>query len=615
MCGIAGIIAYNPGQAAVQRVKNMTDALAHRGPDGAACWSAPGGGAILGHRRLSIIDLSERAAQPMHYLDRYTIVHNGEIYNYRELKATLEKQGYAFRSQSDTEVILAAYDGWGAACLDHFDGMFAFAIWDEKEQVLFAARDRFGEKPFYYCTDKEQFLFASEIKALWAAGIPRAMNERMLFNYITIGYVQNPQDPGETFYQHIYKLPARSFLRYQAREQALSIQTYWDIDLDHVDPSVSEAGAAAQLKELLSLSVSRRLRSDVPVGTSLSGGLDSSTVLACILQAAERPATLQTFSAIFPGFSRDESEGIGIMAGSMGIANHPIQPVAEDLLNDFETICYHQDEPFQSASVIAQFKVFELARQHGVTVLLDGQGADEILGGYFKYYPWYWRELYRHNKPLLREELKQAARAGQEGQWTWQNRLAARLPHMAEAWQVRQRGRQQKKQEDLTRDFTGTYGISHYQMPHIPTLNGVLYYNTFLNGLEELLRYADRNSMAHGREVRLPFLYHELAAFVFSLPASYKIRDGYTKWLLRKTMEPVLPAPIVWQKNKIGFEPPQQSWMEDKRVAGRIQEAKKVLVGKGVLKPAALDKKIQPQEVPAADNFDWRYLVAGTLLQ
>lgn len=612
MCGIAGIVAIDPAQASEHCVAAMTDVLAHRGPDGEELWSSPEGHVVLGHCRLSIIDLSLVAAQPMHYGDRYTIVYNGEIYNYRELKNILQQQGYHFRSLSDTEVVLAAYDAWGVECLQQFDGMFAFAIWDEHRKQLFAARDRFGEKPFFYYIDKGQFIFASEMKALWAAGVEKTMNERMLFNYLTLGYVQNPRDAGETFYKGIAKLPAHHFLLYDIRQEVLTLQSYWDIDLDNT-AVINERDAVQQLRELLSLSVGRRLRSDVPVGTSLSGGLDSASVLACMQQAAERPSMLQSFSAVFPGFGRDESAQIAVTAGRFGIANHQVQPGADDLIRDFEHICYHQEEPFQSASITAQFQVFALAKQHGVTVLLDGQGADEVLGGYTKYYSWYWRELYRQNRSLLRAEVQQAGAQGKR--WNWQQMLAAQLPYFAETYLVRQRGQQQRRQGDLTRDFVSEYGISYYDVPHIPTLNGALYYNTFLNGLEELLRYADRNAMAHSREVRLPFLSHELVAFVFSLPARYKIRDGYTKWILRKSMEPVLPPAIVWRKDKVGFEPPQQLWMQDKRLVAFIREAKSTLVKKGILKPGVVDKKIQPQETHAADNFDWRYLVAGTLLQ
>jgi asparagine synthase (glutamine-hydrolysing) len=613
MCGIAGIIATDPGLVTAQRMKGMTDAIAHRGPDGEACWLSPGGNTVLGHRRLSIIDLSATGAQPMHYAGRYTIVYNGEIYNYLELKQSLQQKGYSFHSQSDTEVILAAYAAYGADCLGLFDGMFAFAIWDEQEQMLFAARDRFGEKPFYYYKDEQQLVFASEMKALWAAGIPREMNEEMLFNYITLGYVQDPGNTGATFYKTIHKLPARSFLVYNLHKDALTEQVYWEPAIQATGIAVSEDEAAEKLKALLSASVNRRLRSDVPVGTSLSGGLDSTSILAFICQANEQPAAFKTFSAVFPGFSRDESGRIQLISEAFGVANYQVQPDADSLLHDLEAICYHQEEPFQSASIAAQYKVFELAKQQGVTVLLDGQGADETMAGYPKYYEWYWRELYRGNKPLLHHELAQAKDVG--GQWDWKNKLRAAYPAWADAWLVRQRSRLQRRHPDLAPEFTHQFGVSHYDIPAIPTLNGALYYNTFLNGLEELLQYADRNSMAYGREVRLPFLNHELVEFIFSLPAGYKIRQGYTKWLLRKSMNNLLPHEIVWRREKTGFEPPQQSWMQDKRVADCIQESKKVLVHKGVLNAGVLHKKNQPHDAHAADSFDWRYLVAGTLLR
>lgn len=615
MCGIAGIIAAHPGLVSEQAVTAMTDVLAHRGPDGAGCWLSPGGRVGLGHRRLSIIDLSIQAAQPMHYLGRYSIVYNGELYNYRELRATLLQKGYSFFTQSDTEVILAAFAAWGTHCLDHFDGMFAFAIWDEQEQRLFAARDRFGEKPFYYHIDDRRFLFASEMKALWAGGVDRRMEAPMLYNYLTLGYIQDPGDTGATFYQEIRKLPARAFLVYDLHKKELSQHTYWDIPLHDPGPRYTEPEAIGQLEALLSQSVERRLRSDVAVGTSLSGGLDSGSVLSCMTRAAGRPASLQSFSAVFPGFARDEGKAITAVAHHLGAVNYQVHPSADDLVDHFERICYHLEEPFQSASVVAQYRVFERARQQGVTVLLDGQGADELLGGYSKYYPWYWRELFLHNKPLLRQELAQAGGSALEASWGWKEQLAARWPHWATTWLTRRRSRQQSAHPHLTRDFVQASGRSHYALPHIPTLNGVLYYNTFLNGLEELLQYADRNSMAHSREVRLPFLSHELAGFAFSLPAGFKIREGYTKWVLRRAMESRLPAAIVWRKDKIGFEPPQQSWMLDPRVQEYMYHARSVLVDLGILRSSVLNKKIQPQATHAAENFDWRYFVAGILLQ
>ena len=229
MCGIAGILSSDPGQISGDRLKKMTDTLAHRGPDGSATWVNGQGQVGLGHRRLSIIDLSAAAAQPMHYLDRYTIIHNGEIFNYLELRAFLGSKGYVFSTRSDTETILAAYDYYGSECLQHFEGMFAFAIWDEKEKKLFIARDRFGEKPLFFFHDREQFLFASEMKALWAAGVKKEANKKMVFNFMTLGYTQNPSDGSETFYHDIFKLPARSMLLYDAVKREWRTSVYWNM--------------------------------------------------------------------------------------------------------------------------------------------------------------------------------------------------------------------------------------------------------------------------------------------------------------------------------------------------------------------------------------------------
>ena len=214
----------------------------------------------------------------MDYLGRYTIIHNGEIYNYQELKEELREKGYSFQSKTDTEVIVAAYDCWQEECLSHFDGMFAFAIWDEKKRELFAARDRFGEKPFFYFYDQQRFLFASEMKALWAAGIDKTPNQKMLFNFITIGYTDNPSRPEETFYEGIQKLPPASYLKFSLVYFQFTIKTYWELDPETQDKDITDDEAIEEFNHLFTQSVKRRLRSDLPVGTSLSGGLDSSSV-------------------------------------------------------------------------------------------------------------------------------------------------------------------------------------------------------------------------------------------------------------------------------------------------------------------------------------------------
>jgi asparagine synthase (glutamine-hydrolysing) len=488
--------------------------------------------------------------------------------------------------------------------------MFAFAIWDDRTQRLFIARDRFGEKPLFFYHDEQELLFASEIKALWAAGIKKEKNPRMIFNFLTIGYTQNPANGSETFFQNISRLPARSFLTYHPATGTLEISAYWDIEAGNIQPMKEEL-AIDRFSQLLDASVHRRLRSDVSVGTSLSGGLDSSAIVACILRQEERPERLASFSALFPGFEKDESAYIRSMTGRFALESFSTTPTAADLIRDFERLVHHQEEPFLSSSIYAQFNVYALAARHSVKVLLDGQGADEVLAGYHKYHSWYWQELYRNDKKAFVLELEAARESGVSDRWTWKNRLAAHLPVYAGLFLKKQRSAQQRRSSDLSRDFVREFGVSYYDIPHIDKLSGILYYNTFMNGMEELLRYADRNSMAHGVEIRLPFLDHSLVEFVFSLPSHFKIREGWTKWLLRQSMEDLLPAEIVRRRDKTGFEPPQRLWMQDATLQEYIHEARRGLVKQGILLPGVLQKKIQPQDVHAAENRDWRYLVTA----
>ena len=603
----------------------MTGALAHRGPDGEGLWQNDNGIVQLGHRRLSIIDLSKAAAQPMHFIpssskrwaggNHYTIVHNGEIYNYIEIRMELEKEGYSFHTQSDTEVILAAYDCWNDQCIEHFDGMFAFAIWDEKEQELFAARDRFGEKPFFYHFNKEEFVFASEMKALWAAGVERKANLQMLFNYITIGYVDNPERPEETFFENIFKLPAASRLYYKPATGELIIEKYWDIDTTTRNRKISEAEAIAQFQKLFTTSVERRLRSDVSLGTSLSGGLDSSSIVAVIRGLPSSDSRLQTFTASFPGFEKDELPFSAKIASKFGIPQHICSVTDQNLIDDWEKFLYHQEEPVGSSSAFAQYKVFNLAKQHNVTVLLDGQGADETLAGYHKYYKWYWQELFQKRKLMYSGEIAAARKLGIVEKFDFKNFLASLFPDLASVILEHQYLAYALQQEDLTREFVKLQSKeAYYTTPALNNLNSLLYFNTCVHGLEELLRYADRNSMAHSREVRLPFLSHELVEFVFTLPSHFKIREGWTKWLLRQAMKQQLPSEIVWRKDKVGFEPPQKKWMENPGLQEMIQEARKKLVKEKILKPDVLGKPLQPASAYEANTNDWRYLAAAAII-
>ena len=617
MCGIAGIVSNNSSLVTGDRIRKMTNAIAHRGPDAEGHWT--NSTTALGNRRLSVIDLTDAGNQPIHYLGRYTIVHNGEVYNYIELKEALLKKGYFFISKTDTEVIAAAYDCWKEECVDHFDGMFAFAIWDEKEKQLFAARDRFGEKPFFYFIDKDRFLFASEMKALWAAGVERKVNLQLLFNYLTIGYVDNPNIPEETFFEDISKLPAASWLKLSTTDFQLSISNYWDIEIDNENKTISDAEAIEQFKSLFQLAVKRRLRSDVAIGTSLSGGLDSSSIIAILRQLTTDNVTiagsgLTAFSSTFPGFEKDESSFAALVAKKFQLQHHFTTPDAHSLYEDLTKLFYYQEEPFSSASIYAQYKVYELANQQEIKVLLDGQGADETLAGYHKYYKWYWQELFRKRKLSASHELAAAKDLGIAEKFGWKNRVAALFPEFATIVLERRYLLNALRHEDLTKEFTQLQSKeAYYITPEIFSLNGILYFNTCMHGLEELLRYADRNSMAFGREVRLPFLSHELVEFIFSLPSHFKIRNGWTKWLLRKCMEKELPGEITWRRDKTGFEPPQQQWMQNAQVQQLIGEAKQKLVNEKVLKQEVLNKKIEAKPAHEAGNYDWRYLTSSFL--
>jgi asparagine synthase (glutamine-hydrolysing) len=616
MCGIAGIVSNNPSLVQQPMLKLMANALQHRGPDGEGFFINEQQQVGFAHRRLSVIDLSNDAAQPMHYLGRYTITYNGEIYNYLELKLTLQQKGYKFKSASDTEVILAAYDCYQHQCLQYFDGMFAFAIWDNQTNQLFAARDRFGEKPFYYFIDNEEFVFASEMKALWANGIDKSINNTQLLNYLSHGFVSNPTSGETTFYNNILKLPVASYLYYSLATKQLNIERYWDIDKESKTALTNIHEIQEKFVELLQQSVSRRLRSDISLGTSLSGGLDSSSILAIISKLNNSNSELKTFSATFPGFEKDESKYIREVVAKFGIGNETTTPTATDFINDFEKLLYHQEEPFQSSSIYAQYKVYELAKQHGVTVLLDGQGADETLAGYTKYYHYYWQQLITEKKfTTLRSEIQQTKQHEINIAWGIKNYAAALMPAISSKQLEKNVWQKQQLHPFLQRHFIETFSNKQtIYKPSVEKLNDILYFDTMQLGLEDLLRYADRNSMAHGREVRLPFLNHELITFIFSLPASMKIQNGFTKHLLRLSMNNLLPSSIVWRTDKIGFEPPQAQWMQHPETVAFTQAAKQKLVANGFLKKEILAQPLQPISAHAGNNLDWWCLCAGGLM-
>src|SRR5688572_9144767 len=549
MCGIAGFISLNTNNVTIGRLKNMTDIINHRGPDGEGQWISENGIVGFGHRRLSILDLSEHANQPMHYLGRYTIVFNGEIYNYVELKEQLLKQGYSFRTTSDTEVLMALFDRDKENCLQHLDGMFSFAIFDAKENTVFCARDRFGEKPFFFSYEKgKSFVFGSELKVLWAAGIKKVSNNKMLYKYLTYGQIENPEDQTETFYENCTRLPQGHFLKISLSDLTIEIKKYYDIDWQNINYSITEKDAVEQFRSLFYTSTKRRLRSDVPVGSSLSGGLDSSLVVTVIDELIQGTGQIQkTFSAIFPGYAKDESRFMKMVIDKTNVEPFFVTPDDAGMIANLNKLSYHQEEPYGSSSVYVQFCVMQLAKENGVTVLLDGQGADEILAGYHSYFPVFFKELENAGSPGYKEELSRYKTLQEDmekvhrtnsGMANMVNKISPDLLNFLRKYYHSYK--KSKTPDFYSKDFKAVYQTTNTTGDSSLSLNEALYKSTMKRGLHELLRYADRNSMAHSREVRLPFLSSELVDFLFTLPANFKIRDAWTKWIMRQSFSDLL---------------------------------------------------------------------------
>lgn len=621
MCGIAGIVSSGAlkGLITPERIKNMTDSIRHRGPDGEGMYleenetTAIG----LGHRRLAINDPTERSSQPMHYLDQYVVIHNGEIYNFREIRQSLGQKGYQFRSLGDTEVIAAAWDAFGPECVHLFEGMFAFAVWDRRQQKLFCARDRFGEKPFFYHYDDQNGMlrFASEMKALWADGVEKNPKPQMFLHFLTLGMTQHPHMQELTFYQDIFRLPQAHTLTFNPREKQLEIRRYWDLDKETII-SIGEDEAVRHFRKLFEASVRSRMHSDVKKGLAISGGIDSTAIAVAYTRNDQPVQAVQSFSAVFPGFEKDESSYIHEVNEAFSFEANSVIPDADGLLEKMHLIAFHQEEPFGSAGVFAQFEVHAMAVRQGMKVLLDGQGADETLSGYLKYTHWYLQELIATGRFSQADQEAGALRDnGFLAEWGWRNKAAAFMTGLTSAMLERKARRLHEGNLDIDRKFRDAYsGAGFIQKPVVEKLNDILYADTCMGGLETLLRYADRNAMAHGLELRLPFLQHELVSFVFSLPAPFRIRKGFTKWILRECYRTSIPENILLRKGKIGFEAPQDHWMQDERVKADIRKGQEKLVDAGMLDPAVLSREIRSSSAYSPDNRDWRYWIASQFL-
>jgi len=582
MCGIAGI--YDFGEKAVPAgdLALMAETLSHRGPDdgGFALLAEnprecrffpaddsplPGVEARCGfaHRRLSIIDTSKRGVQPMSdESGEVWITYNGEIYNYLELRGELEALGHRFRTRTDTEVLLGAYIEWGISCLDRLNGMWAFAIWDTRRRRLFLARDRFGIKPLYYTLKGNVLVFASEPKALLKTRYVSADPDgRALADYL----VHSRVDCFDwTFFRDIKRLQPGCFFDIGFGDgRPPEPVRWWNLAESLAAPPRSDEECAEKFLELFTSSVRLRLRSDVPVGTCLSGGLDSTSVV-CVARPWLEEGNQKTFSAVFgPSFGEDESEFIDEVVDFADVENHRVTPSAETLMNEIEKIVYVQDEPFNSTSQYSQFKVFELARSLGTTVTLDGQGADEELAGYHYLFPVHFAGLVLGGDPVraFREFSAYRSRTGAAFTRAFPAAAAGFLSHRA---MIRWANRY-----DPGRDVSwvgGEYvrtarGIRAPEPPDgFDRLTGRLYELFTVSSLPALLRYEDRNSMAFSVEARLPFMDYRLVSYVFSLPASQKINDGWTKYVLRNATRGVIPESIRTRTDKIGFAVPEGEW-------------------------------------------------------
>ena len=567
MCGLFGSVGVEPD-------KKRIDLVAHRGPDGSGWqeFASPAGPVALGHRRLSIIDLSEGGAQPM--TDPTGTLHltfNGEIYNYIELRDELKEKGEIFQTASDSDVLLRAYSVWGLDCLPKLRGMFAFLIWDERQRRLVAARDRFGIKPLYYFATPRGVAFASEIKQL--LGLPgerRRMNIARIHDFLATGVSDHLAD---TMFEGVSQVRAAecAVVDCSGGTPALTIRRWYPISTETV--SISEDAAGERFRVLLSDSVRLHLRADVPIGSCLSGGLDSSAIVCLVsemLGSRTGGAKVNTVSACYPEKEVDEKPFMDAVVEGAKTEPHFIFPRAEDVFARASDITWHQDEPFGSTSIFAQWCVFEEARRVGVKVMLDGQGADEQLAGYHSGFHYYLSSLVRQGRilQLLRTIWERNRLHGTSIADQLRTFVVPLLPPRVRSLLRRQRQTLTQHDwlgADLIREKgnplgpleVGSQSVGLAEPDDVASLCLTL---THSSNLQMLLHWEDRNSMAHSIEARVPFLDHPLVEFSLALGGDHKIVGGDTKRVLRRAMTGVLPESVRQRRDKLGFATPEQRW-------------------------------------------------------
>jgi asparagine synthase (glutamine-hydrolysing) len=558
MCGFVALIS--PGGAIDQGLlQAMNDRLLHRGPDSGNVWMHANRRVGLAHRRLSIVDLSDASNQPMVAPGGDScLAFNGEIYNFPELRSELKAAGAVFRTSGDTEVLLHALRFWGDAALGRLNGMFAFAFWDEKTRRLLVARDRFGEKPLFIGVGRYRTtVFASEMKAILVHPLlDDAVRESALTMY---GGGRWSEATEATFFGAIEKLPPAHAAWYREDGVCERKWRYWTPDYTAVNEGIGVREAVEEFCHLLHSSVRARMRADVSMGSSLSGGLDSSSIVGIVAASLGAGSPRQTtFSAVFPEDATiSEHREIDSIVRSGAMSAHFTQPTPEGLMQESQRLHWHQEEPFSSASIYLQWCVARLAREQGTTVLLDGQGADELLGGYQFYFKHYQLDLLDEREFNLaqRETLKFNRRL---------ERAAVGL-EQAERRFDRQVGltpgalRRMKWLRPAPGTTVVRAGVPPPQSGQ--RLRRLLAEALQYDSLPMLLRYADRNSMAFGREARMPFLDYDLVDFCIRLPPRLLIRNGWQKWILRQSMANRVNDSIRWRGDKVGYAAPLDHWL------------------------------------------------------
>lgn len=555
MCGISGVYSGNGHVTSedVNVVKSMNNAQFHRGPDAEGLFFDAD--CALGHRRLAIIDLTPQGEQPFTSEDgRYKMTYNGEIFNYKELREELIKCGHTFRTTNDVEVLLIAYLHFKEECLNKLNGMFAFAIYDTKDKTLFIARDRFGIKPFYYTFLNQKFYFASEIKALKCiSGLNKSIDEHTMFNYFCFNRTDIYD---ETFNRNIKRLPKGHFAKIDAG--GISIKQWWNAEWfiqQNNDDTYDKV--LSTIENLLISSVDLRLRSDVPVGSCLSGGLDSSIITGVLYDRLTVPKEYKTFTASFPGYAIDETKYVDLLNQKYPFQNFRTFPNGNGAFENITEFINVNDEPTTSPSFYSQYEVMRLAKQHGITVLLDGQGGDESFAGYQYFHGFNFTRLYKQGKyGKLLVELYSAYSRKQEKE-AFQTFIFQILPDY-----IRKR-LLYRTLPNINKDFFYHHidnSVIYNDFFKADSLNKSLVKH-FQYKLEHLLRTEDRNSMAFQIEARVPYLDYRLVEYMLSIDENLKIQKGENKILQKKSLGKYTISEIENRLDKIGFGTPADDWM------------------------------------------------------